>query len=61
MRLAVLAGYHEHIVIIDFLLAVGEFEKLFIGLVELFGRKFTSEHVQAVFESGASAAGGEHD
>ena len=33
--LAVSAGYHEHVIVIDLFLAVGEFEEGFIGLVEI--------------------------
>ena len=60
MRLR-LAGEHQHVIVVDFLLAVGKFKELLICLVECFGVEIDAEGMQTVFEGGASAAGCEHD
>ncbi len=57
----VFAGNHQHVVIVDLLLAVGKFEELLVSFVERFRLKVDAERVQTVFERGASAAGGEYD
>ncbi len=61
MVLAVLAGEHKHVVVGDLLLAVGEFQEVFVDLVEGFAVELHAEHLQTMLEGGVSGAGGQHD
>ena len=56
-----LAGKHQHIVIVDLFLAVGKAQECLVSLVEILLVKLNPEHVQTVLECRTSAARRQND
>ena len=44
-RLSVLTCKHEHVVVVDFFFAVGQFEECFVCLVKFFAGKLDAEYM----------------